>query len=555
MRRSHGTAFVKMSHGYSPDQERTETPMANDMQPFLKTVSSAAKQTPSEMRDRNASVPPSSFADRFDTVLGRAESRRVSGQPPMAARPKDAARSHTPTHSAINAPTHLQTDKLSETAADARQEWASNKTEPNRTQNEDSDSGQDEQTSKVHEKTAQSATLSPEMLIAAGIATQALTGEPQAGQAAPLSEGAGKSADATVGEVPSAPGTGLSSADSQSGATTHSVPALPPGQTVGHTPADNRANGDANRSAEPAQTSNIPRAETGDADASQISQSQNQTTLPETPTSLNENSIKEAQIEPDKSRLAAAVVSAHMTEKPASGAAALDSGDLQSQFDSGLRVSDISTGQNATSAGQFSGKDFSSSPDSRSESDHPKSNLLPSEDNSLRPQFLDQTTGVSPSAPPSGDSRVGRSETGQTTPVHASESERISELRGTFSSAQTVTLDLDPLDMGPLRVRIMMTDQTVHAHIRTEHGELGQGLLQQGQSLEASLRTTGLEMGMLRVTVDQQQQGRGDNAWAFQQQPGRPGLASGLPSAPGEEERASRAEYGIHNNGRVSFFA
>jgi hypothetical protein len=71
--------------------------------------------------------------------------------------------------------------------------------------------------------------------------------------------------------------------------------------------------------------------------------------------------------------------------------------------------------------------------------------------------------------------------------------------------------------MGPLRVRVMMSDQTVHAHIRTEHGELGQGLLQQGQSLESSLRTTGLEMGMLRVTVDQQQ-GRSDNAWMFQQQ-------------------------------------
>ncbi|MEP7152394.1 MAG: flagellar hook-length control protein FliK [Nitrospira sp.] len=528
--------------------------MATDMQPFLKTVSSAAKQTPSEMRDRNASVAPSSFADRFDTLLGRAESRRVSGQPSVAARPKSAAPSHTPAHSAINSPTHSPTDKLSGTAANARQEGVSNKSEPNRTQKEDSDSGQDEQTTEVHEKTTQSATLSPEILIAAGIASQALTGEPPAGQAASLSEGAGKSADATVGEVPSAPATGLSSADSQSGATTQSVPALPPGQTVGHMPADTTANADVTRSAEPAQTSNIPRAETGNADASQVSQSQNQTTLPETRTSLSENSIKEAQIEPEKSTLAAAVVSAHMTEKPAPGAAQ-DPGDLQSQFDSVMRVSDISTGQNASSAGQFSGKEFSSSPDSRSDPDHPKSNLLPSEDNSLRPQFLDQTTGVSPSAPPSGDSRVGRHETGQTIPIHASESERISELRGTYPSPQTVTLDLDPLDMGPLRVRIMMTDQTVHAHIRTAHGELGQGLLQQGQSLEASLRTTGLEMGMLRVTVDQQQQGRGDNAWAFQQQPGRPGLASGLPSAPGEEERASRAEHGIHNSGRVSFFA
>ncbi|MGZ8383877.1 MAG: hypothetical protein ACXWWE_07710, partial [Nitrospira sp.] len=72
--------------------------MATDMQPFFKTVSSAAKQPPSEMRDRNSSVPPSSFADRFDTVLGSAESRRGFGQPSMAARPKHAARAHTPAH-------------------------------------------------------------------------------------------------------------------------------------------------------------------------------------------------------------------------------------------------------------------------------------------------------------------------------------------------------------------------------------------------------------------------------------------------------------------------
>jgi hypothetical protein len=101
----------------------------------------------------------------------------------------------------------------------------------------------------------------------------------------------------------------------------------------------------------------------------------------------------------------------------------------------------------------------------------------------------------------------------------------------------------------------MMSEQTVHAHIRTEHGELGQRLLQQGQSLEASLRTTGLEMGMLRVTVDQQEQGRGEHAWAFQQQQGRPALASGRPAASGEEERASRGEQSLYNNGRVNFFA
>ena len=284
-----------------------------------------------------------------------------------------------------------------------------------------------------------------------------------------------------------------------------------------------------NRAAGQAPSSDAPSTETGKDDAQQVVEAENQETLHEIPTSLNETSIKDGQIEQDKSKLLAAAGNAHMTEKALRGSNAPDPGDLQSQFDSVMRVNDISNSQNASSAGQFAGNGFSLSSDARSEQDPPKSNLLPSEDNSLRPQFLDQTTGVSPSAPPSGDGRAGRSEMGQPTPIHASESERISELRGTFSSAQSVTLDLDPLDMGPLRVRIMMTDQTVHAHIRTEHGELGQGLLQQGQSLEASLRTTGLEMGMLRVTVDQQQQGRGDNAWAFQQQPSRPGTASGPP--------------------------
>ncbi|MFO0730067.1 MAG: flagellar hook-length control protein FliK [Nitrospiraceae bacterium] len=96
----------------------------------------------------------------------------------------------------------------------------------------------------------------------------------------------------------------------------------------------------------------------------------------------------------------------------------------------------------------------------------------------------------------------------------------MSPLPQTFKS---VTVDLDPLDMGPLRVRVMMAEQTVHTHIRTEHGVLGQGLVQQGHQLESSLRTTGLEMGFLRVTVDQQQQGRGDAGTGYQ----RPGQTAG----------------------------
>ncbi len=121
-------------------------------------------------------------------------------------------------------------------------------------------------------------------------------------------------------------------------------------------------------------------------------------------------------------------------------------------------------------------------------------------------------------------------------------------------TVKSVTVDLDPLDMGPLRVRVMMTDQTVHAHIRTEHGLLGQGLLQEGQQLESSLRTTGLEMGFLRVTVDQQQQGRHDGGASYQR-PGQPvGRATDGSVAQVEAADGPPAPRQM-SNGRVSYFA
>ncbi len=216
----------------------------------------------------------------------------------------------------------------------------------------------------------------------------------------------------------------------------------------------------------------------------------------------------------------------------------------------------LNEGQGEAGAGQYLEKDSQRFSDSSSGSDRFAPNAAPTIEPNDRSTFFDRMNGLNQPAPQASDSTSGRSETGQTTTVaRAFESERVSEFRGAAQFSQSVTLDLDPLDMGPLRVRVMMSDQTVHAHIRTEHGELGQGLLQQGQSLESSLRTTGLEMGMLRVTVDQQQ-GRGDNAWMFQQQQqGRPGSAAAPPSAAREEERSVRREQGIESSERVSFFA
>ena len=528
--------------------------MATEMQPFINGLSMAGNHSVSDMRDRNAGVMPSASTNRFDTMLGKAEAGRTGpGHEPMQVRSKQAARPRASTASRSSS----QTDRSARTAATARQERSATRNEGTRSpQAEDPDNGQDEQTTEMHDEATQSPAMSPEMMLAAGMAPQPRTGEEMGAQEAFPSKRGASAAEAPVEEVHSAVPAGLAAPAAQSTAATQSSTILPPGQLPGQEPVEAAPNGAEARSAGPAKAADIPAAESGTPEAAVLSQVQHQDTPLENVTSLNDGSTEGAPIEPDKGKLAATVISTHMPAKPTSGTDSINQADLQPLLDTIMQASDASAGQGASSAEQFFGQDTPSSSDSRNGPDHPKSNLLSSDNHSLRPQFLDQTSGIGPSAPPASDSRVGRIESGQAPIAHASESERISELRGAFSSAQTVTLDLDPLDMGPLRVRIMMTDQTVHAHIRTEHGELGQGLLQQGQSLEASLRTTGLEMGMLRVTVDQQQQGRGDNPWAFQpQQQGRPGLASGLASTPAEEERASRMDHGFHNNGHVSFFA
>jgi flagellar hook-length control protein FliK len=91
------------------------------------------------------------------------------------------------------------------------------------------------------------------------------------------------------------------------------------------------------------------------------------------------------------------------------------------------------------------------------------------------------------------------------------------------SVMQTVSLDLEPADLGPVNVRIFMMDRTVHALIRTEHMDLGQGMLSQQQQLETKLHNSGLEMGEFKITVDQQQLSRGDSqGWLRQEGEWRP---------------------------------
>lgn len=264
-----------------------------------------------------------------------------------------------------------------------------------------------------------------------------------------------------------------------------------------------------------------------------------------------------ARIDPDGLNPALSAMTATKQDSKSVEQGPIDQADRSTILDALAQATSVSEGQAGSGAGRFTGQDGQSFYDSSSGTDRSLPNQTSSLEQNTRSGFLDRMNGLNQPAPSVNDSSSGRSESGQTASVlRASESERMNDLRGTAPVSQSVTLDLDPLDMGPLRVRVMMSDQTVHAHIRTEHGELGQGLLQQGQSLESSLRTTGLEMGMLRVTVDQQQ-GRGDNAWMFQQQQqqGRPPSPNMSQAAVPEDTRVASGERGVASNERVSFFA
>ncbi len=265
----------------------------------------------------------------------------------------------------------------------------------------------------------------------------------------------------------------------------------------------------------------------------------------------------EARTEQDRPNPALAAMTVVKQEPRQAEQGQFDQPDRSAILDALAQGTSVSEGQTGTGAERFMEQGGQSFSDSSAEGDRSLPNQSPIIDQNPRPAFLERMNGVTPSAPAASEGSFGRGESGQATAVlRASESERLGEMREMAPVSQSVTLDLDPLDMGALRVRVMMSDQTVHAHIRTEHGELGQGLLQQGQTLESSLRTTGLEMGMLRVTVDQQQ-GRGDNAWLFQQQQqqGRTPSTNQSQGSPREEERAARGEAGARSNERVSLFA
>ena len=517
-------------------------PMATDIQSLLSSLG-AVKQSRADSRDRSASLSAGSSDNRFDSLVQTAHAHPFEPKPsPVAPSSRHAMRSGA----SFPSKPMSQADRSGSAHERVLQQKPAIGTERKHPEDvEQLDEVQDDENTEPLDKAAVSNDVPPDMRLA-GFLPQPST-EGQHESVPTSSDDATQAANGTVdGMQPTttmeSPSLEIQSAQIAPRKSSSANLFQASGQTAteGAGAAESKSTG------EETKLLATPAGESDQTEAVLLRNGQNENVSGDLPPSATDGPLIETHPEPDKTTPSPAVNTSHMMNKTDG----VHESDLQTPFEAVVRASDVSVGHGTSSPEQFFSQDQPSS-ESRNGSSHTKSNLLPSGDLSLRPQFPDQATGVSPSAPPAVEGRASRGEAGPTV-VHASE--RINDFPGGMASAQTVTLDLDPLDMGPLRVRIMMTEQTVHTHIRTEHGELGQGLLQQGSSLEASLRTTGLEMGTLRVTVDQQQ-GRGDHAWTFQQQQGRPNLLSGTPAKAGEDDRVPRAGQNMNNNGRVSWFA
>jgi flagellar hook-length control protein FliK len=77
---------------------------------------------------------------------------------------------------------------------------------------------------------------------------------------------------------------------------------------------------------------------------------------------------------------------------------------------------------------------------------------------------------------------------------------------------------LAPADFGQLRVRVVLSDQTVHTHLSTDRAELGQMLTSQQEQLSTQLSAAGLDLGRFQVQVDQGRTNQSGQEWQSQSQ-------------------------------------
>lgn len=80
----------------------------------------------------------------------------------------------------------------------------------------------------------------------------------------------------------------------------------------------------------------------------------------------------------------------------------------------------------------------------------------------------------------------------------------------------TVQFDLAPADFGQLRIRVVLSDHTIHTHLSTDRAELGQMLTGQQGQLSTQLSAAGLDLGRFHVQVDQERTDHSGQDWPSQ---------------------------------------
>ena len=85
-----------------------------------------------------------------------------------------------------------------------------------------------------------------------------------------------------------------------------------------------------------------------------------------------------------------------------------------------------------------------------------------------------------------------------------------------------VQFDLAPADFGQLRVRVVLSDHTIHTHLSTDRAELGQMLTGQQEQLSTQLTAAGLDLGRFQVQVDQERSHQSGQDWQSQAHSGTP---------------------------------
>lgn len=525
--------------------------MATDMHTLFGGLPTPAPSSLSDARERYQAAQNAGSSHDFESMLGRAEARQTKPRreaPAGTPAPKNGVPSRSNMHSKPESTTQQferSTDVTSREQAVTRKDVSGERkdqlSQPEaQHEHRESDEPSDEQSSSVDDA----------MVVAINASVNA---------APPPTVPAHDTAELGTQPVQDATNTVAAVDDPAPAITAFSVPAMNVSM-----PAGEQA-----KTAAVSDTTSVPSTEVQDSGAlpktgNAPSEPQAAAAVQGAPIAAHTQAINiEAPVvpekaEPDTAKQAVAAVALMKQDGQVQPQLSPNHADGSSLVDAMTQGSAMSGSQGSAGTEQHLAQDSGRFSDSSDESHRPSANVLPTSEGNNRALFLDRMNGMGqPTGVANGGVSAGDDSGQSTGAARASDADRLGEFRGVAPFSQTVTLDLDPLDMGPLRVRVMMNDQTVHAHIRTEHGELGQGLLQQGQSLESSLRTTGLEMGMLRVTVDQQQ-GRGDNAWMFQQQQQQQGRSSSSNvshASSRDDERGVRGERGVGSNDRVSIFA